>query len=82
MGPSHRRGGVSAETFGVDGFIRGFSFDAQAFVSRRLALGTAAAHVGSAQVTRSVGVPATLSLGLVGHDSFRIPIHVRLLFGS
>ena len=82
MGAAHGRGGVRAESFGVDGFVRGFSFDAEPFVSLRLALGAAPAHIGSSQITRRVGVAAALTLGLVGHDSFRIPIDVCLLLGS
>ncbi len=82
LGAAHFGGGISAESFGVDGVVRGFSFDAQSFVSLRLAFGAAPAHVGSAQIARSVGVAATLPLGLVGHDPFRIPIDVGLLLGS
>ena len=82
MGSSHFGGGVSAESFGVDGFVRGFSFDAQSFVSFRLALGAAPAHVRSAQIARSVGVAATFPFGLVGDDSLRIATDVRLVFRS
>lgn len=82
MGPSHFGCGISAESFGVDGFVRGFSFDAQSFVSFRLALGAASAHVRSPEITRSVGIAPALPLGLVGYDSFRIPIDVCLLLGS
>jgi hypothetical protein len=81
MGPSHLGGGVSAESFGVDGFIRGFSFNAQSFVPLRLAVGAAPAHVRPVEITGSVGVAATLAFGLVGHDSFRVPIDVCLLLG-
>jgi hypothetical protein len=56
MGPSHFGGGVSAGSFRVNGVVGGFSFDAQSFVSLCLALGAAPAHVGSAEITRSVGV--------------------------
>ena len=82
MGPAHFRGGVSAESFGVDGFVRGFSFDAQSFVSLCLAFGAAPAHVRSTEIARSVGVAATLPFSLVGHDSFRIAIDIGLLLGS
>ena len=79
MGPSHFGGGVSAESFGVDGFVRGFSFDAQSFVSLSLAFGAASAHVRSPKVTRSVGVAATLPFSLVGDVSFRVPVYVGLV---
>ena len=79
MGPPHFGGGVSAESFGVDGFVRGFSFDAQSFVSLRLAFRAGSAHIRSPEITRSVGVAATLPFSLVGHDSFRIPIDVCLV---
>src|SRR5437588_9531647 len=78
MGPAHLGSSVSAESFRVDGFVGGFSFDAQSFVSLRLALGAAPAHVRSVEIARSVGVAATLALGLVGLDSFRIAIDVCL----
>ena len=82
MGPAHFGGGVSAESFGVNGFVGRFSFDAQSFVSFRLAFGAASAHVRSAQITRSIRVAATLSFGLVSHHSFRVPIDVCELLGS
>jgi len=82
VGPSHFGGGISAEAFRVNGFVRGFSFNAQSFVSLRLALGAAPAHVGSAEIARSVGVASTLPFGLVGLDSFRIAIDVCLVLGS
>ena len=82
MGPAHFGSGVSAGSFGVDSFVGGFSFNAQSFVSLCLALGAAPAHVGSAEIARSVGVAATLPFGLVGLDSFRVPIDVRLALGS
>ena len=82
MGPSHFGGGISAESFGVDGFVRGFSFDAQSFVSFSLAFGAGSARVRSPEITRSVGVAAALPFGLVGHDSFRIAIDVCLVLGS
>ena len=82
MGAAHFGGGIGAESFGVDGFVRGFSFDAQPFVSFRLAFRATAAHVRSSEITRGVGVAATLAFGFVGLDSFRIPIDVRLLLGS
>ena len=82
MGPAHFRGGVRAGSFGVDGFVRGFSFDAQSFVSLCLALGAAPAHVRPVEIARSVGVAATLPLGLVGLDSFRIAIGVCLVLRS
>jgi hypothetical protein len=78
MGPSHFGGGISAESFGIDGFVRGFSFDAQPFISFRLAFCSAPARVRSSEITRGVGVAATLPFGFVGHDPFRIPIDVRL----
>ena len=82
MSPAHFSGGISAESFGVDGYVGGFSFDAQSFVSFSLALGAAPAHVRPAEITRSVGVAPALPLGPVGYDSFRIPIDVGLLLGS
>ncbi len=82
MGPAHFGGGISAESFGVDGFVRGFSFNAQSFVSLRLAFGAAPAHIRSAEIARSVGVASTLPFGLVGLDSFRVPIDVCLVLGS
>jgi hypothetical protein len=82
MGPAHFSGGISAESFGVDGYIRGFSFDAQSFVSFGLAFGAASAHVRSAKIARSVGVAAALPFGFVGYDSFRVPIDVCLMLGS
>jgi hypothetical protein len=82
MGPAHFGGGVSAESLGVDGFVRGFSFDAQSFVSLGLAFGAAPAHIRSPEIARSVGVAATLPLGFVSHDAFRVAIDVCLLLGS
>ena len=82
MGPAHFRGGVRAGSFGVDGFVRSFSLDAQSFVSLRLALGAAPAHIRSPEIARSVGVAPALPLGFVGHDSFRIAIDIGLLLGS
>jgi hypothetical protein len=82
IGATHFGGGVSSKPFGVDGFVGGFSFDAQPFVSLRLALGAAPAHIRSPEIARSVGVAPALPLGLVGLDSFRVPIHVRLVVGS
>jgi hypothetical protein len=82
MGPSPLGGGVSAESFGVDRFVRGFSFDPQPFVSLCLSLGAAPAHVRPAEIARSVGVAATLPFGLVGLDSFRVAIDVCLVLGS
>jgi len=79
MGPPHFGGGIGAESFGVDGYVRGFSFDAQPFVAFSLAFGAAAAHVGSAKIARSVGSAAALQFGLVGLNSFRIPIDVCLV---
>lgn len=79
MGPPHFGGGVSAESLGVDGYVRGFSFDTQPFVSFSLAFGAASALIRSAQIARSVSVAATLPFGLVGHDSFRITIDVCLV---
>ena len=81
MGPSHFGGGVSAESFGVDGYVRGFSFDAQSFVSFRLPFGAASAHIGSPKIARSVRIAAALQFSLVRHDSFRIPIDVCLVLG-
>ena len=80
MGPAHFRGGISAESFGVDCFVRGFPFDAQSLVSFSLALGAASPHVRSAEIARCVGVAAALPLGFVGHHSFRVPIDVGLVF--
>ena len=82
MGPAHFSSGVGAESFGVDGFVRGFSFDAQSFVAFSLLFGPGPTHIGSATITRSVGVAATLPLCFVGHHSFRIPIDVGLMLGS
>ena len=82
MGASHFGGGIGAESFGVDGYVRGFSFDAQSFVSFGLALGAAPAHIRSPEIARSVGVAATLPFGLVRLDSFRVPIDVCLVLGS
>ena len=82
MGPAHFGGGISAESFGVDGYVRGFSFDAQSFVSFSLAFGAAAAHIRSPEIARSVGIAATLPFGFVGLDSFRIPIDVCLVLRS
>jgi hypothetical protein len=82
MGPSHFGGRVSAGSFVDDGFVGRFSFDPQSFVSFCLALGAAPAYIGSAQIARRVGVAPTLAPGLVGCDSFRVPIVVCLLLGS
>ena len=82
MGAAHFSGGVRPESFGVDGYVRGFSFDAQSFVSFSLAFGAGPAHVGSAKITRSIGVAAALPFGFVGHHSFRIPIFVCLVLRS
>ena len=82
MGSAHFSGGISAESFGVDGFIRGGPFDPQSFVAFSLLFGTASAHVGSPKITRSVGVAPALPFGLVGYHSFRIPIGVSLVLGS
>jgi hypothetical protein len=79
IGPSPFGGGIGTESFGVDSFVRGFSFDAQSFVSFSLAFGTAPAHVRSPQITRSVGVAATLQFGFVGLDSFCVPVDVCLV---
>lgn len=54
MGPSLFGGGISAESFGVDRFVRGLSFDAQSFVSFSLAFGAASAHIRSPEIARSV----------------------------
>ncbi len=82
MGPAHFGGGISAESFGVDGFVRGSSFDAQSFVSFSLAFGAASAHIRSSEIARGVGVAAALPFGFVGHHSFRIPIDVGLVLRS
>jgi hypothetical protein len=82
MGPAHFGGGIGAESFGVDGYVRVFSFDAQPFVAFSLAFGAGPAYVGSAEIARSVGVAATLLFGFVGHYAFRIPINVGLVLGS
>ncbi|MEY2520645.1 MAG: hypothetical protein QOF24_2404 [Verrucomicrobiota bacterium] len=79
MGATLFGGGIRAESFRVNRFVRGFSFDAQSFVSFRLAFGAAPAGVRSPEIARSVGVAATLPFGLVGHDAFRIAIDVGLL---
>ena len=79
MGPAHFGGGVGAESFGVDGFVGGFSFNAQSFVSLGLALGAAPAHIRSPEIARRVGVAATLALGLVGLDPLRVAIDVCLV---
>ena len=81
MGPAHFGGGISAESFGIDGFVRGFSFDTQSFVSFSLAFGAASAHVRSSEIARSIGVAAALPFGFVGLHSFRIPIDVCLVLG-
>ena len=81
MGPAHFGGGIRAESFGVDGYVRGFSFDAQSFVSFSLAFGAAPAHIRSSEIARSVGVAAALPFGFVGHHSFGIPIDVCLVLG-
>ena len=81
MGPAPFGGGVRAKSFIDDGFVRSFSLDAQSFVSLCLALGAAPARIRSPEIARSVGVAAALPFGLVGHDSFRIPIDVCLLLG-
>ena len=78
MGPAHFGRGVRAESFGVNGFVRSFSFDTQSFVSFRLAVGAASAHVCSSEIARSIRIAPTLPFGFVGHDTFRIPIDVRL----
>ena len=82
MGPSHFGRGIGAESFGVDGFVRGFSFDAQSFVSLSLPFGAGSAHICSAQITRSVCIAAALHFGLVGHDAFGVAIDVCLAFRS
>jgi hypothetical protein len=82
MGPAHLGGGISPESFGVDGFVRGFSFDAQPFVSFGLAFGAASARIRSSEIARSVGVAPALPFGFVGYDAFRIPIDVSLMLGS
>ena len=82
MGPAHFGGGVSAESFGVDGFVRGLSLYAQPFVSFGLAFRARPAHIRSAEIARRVGVAATLTFSLVGHDSFRVSIDVRLMLRS
>jgi hypothetical protein len=79
MGPAHFGRGISAESFGVNRVVRSFSFNAQSFVSLRLAVGAAPARIGPAEIARRIGVAATLPFGFVGHDSFRIPIDVRLV---
>jgi hypothetical protein len=81
MGPSHFGGHISPESFGIDGFVRGLSFDPQSFVPFSLAFGAASARIRSAQIARSIGVAAALPFGFVGHDAFRIPIDVSLVLG-
>jgi hypothetical protein len=78
MGAAHGGGGVRAESFGVDRFVRGFSFDPQSFIALSLAFCAAPARIRSSEITRSVGVAATLPFGLVGDVPFRIPIDVGL----
>ncbi|HYJ04292.1 MAG TPA: hypothetical protein VEX43_04120 [Chthoniobacterales bacterium] len=79
MGPSPFRGGIGTESFGVDRYVRGFSLDAQSFVSLRLAIGAASAYIRSPKVARSVRIAAALQFGFVGFDSFRIPTDVCLV---
>jgi hypothetical protein len=78
MGPSHFGRGIRAESFGVNGFVRCFSFDAQSFVSLCLAVGAAPADICPPEFARSIRFAATLPFGFVGHNTFRIPIDVRL----
>ncbi len=79
MGASHGGGGVGAGAFGVDGFVRGFSFDAQPLIAFSLSFGAAPAGVRSPEISRCVGVAATLSFSLVSLDSLGIPIGVGLV---
>ena len=81
LGATHFGGGIRAESFGVDGFVRGSSFDPQSFVSLGLAFRAGPAHVGPPEVAGSIRVAATLPFGLIGHDSLRIPVDVGLVFG-
>jgi hypothetical protein len=82
MSPAHFGGGIRPESFGVDGNVRGFSFDAQSFVSFSLAFRAGPAYVGPSEIARSVGVATTLPFGFVGHHAFRIPIDVCLVLRS
>lgn len=79
MGSAHFGGGIGAESFGVDGYVRGFSFDTQSFVSLSLAFRAASARIRSSEIARSIGVTAALPFGFVGHHSFGIPINVCLV---
>ena len=81
MGPSHFGGGIGAKTFGVNGLVRGFSFDAQPFVSFSLAFSAASARIRSPEIARSVGIAPTSQLGLVGLAAFRVPIDIGLALG-
>ena len=82
MGASYCGGGISEESFGVDGFVRRFSLDAQSFVTFGLAFCAAAAHIRSPRVPRSVRVAATLPFRPVGLCSFRVPVGIRLVLRS
>ena len=79
MGPAHFGRGIRAESFGINGFVRSFSFDAQSFVSLCLAFGAAPAGVCSSEIARSIRIAPTLPFRLVGLDALRIPIDVRLV---
>jgi hypothetical protein len=82
VGPSLFGRSIRAAAFGIDRFVRNFSFEAEPLVSFRLALFATPSSIRSSQVTRSVRIASTLDLGLVGFFSFRIPAHVRLALGS
>ena len=82
MGPAHFGGGIGAEAFGVDRFVRGLSLDAQSLVSCRLTLGAASAGIRPPEIARSVRIAATLLFGFVGYDAFGIAIDVRFLLRS
>ena len=82
MGAPHFGGGISSASFGFDCFVRNLSFRAQSFIPFRLAFRGASAHIRSAEITRSIRIAAALQFGLVGHDSFRVPIDVCLALGS
>jgi hypothetical protein len=82
MAPSLFCRSISSESFGFDCHVRYCSFDAESFISVSLALFAASSPVRSSQVTRSVGIAATLQFGLVCFYSFSIPVYVRLMLRS
>lgn len=74
MGPSHFCSSISSESFGVDCFVRNFSFYAQSFISFSLAFCAASSHIRSPQITRSIRIASTLQFGLICFYSFSIPV--------